>query len=64
MFSCSLAGVALEMVTSYDNFELGDKDLRVYQMMMQRIAGDNSGLSLGRRKDATCFFVMDHVSDV
>ena len=55
MFTWSFAGVALEALTSHDNIKLGDKGLRVYQMLVQHIARDNSGLSLRRRKDATCF---------
>ena len=31
------------------------KNLEVYRMLMQHVARDNSGLSLARRKDATCF---------
>ena len=34
---------------------MGNKSLEVYQMLVQHIARDNSGLSLARRKDATCF---------
>ena len=56
MFTWSLAGVALEMLTSCYRPKLGDKGLRVYQMLMQRIARDNSALNLARRKDANCFF--------
>ena len=55
MFTWSLAGVALEALTSYDKLKLGDKILHVYRMLTQHIARDNSGLSLARRKDATCF---------
>ena len=55
MFTWSLAGVALEMVISCDRPKLGDKGLRVYQMLRQHIARENSGLTLARRKDATCF---------
>ena len=44
---------------------LGDKGLHVYRMMMQHIAQDNSGLSLARRKDATCFlrWIMSVIPD-
>ena len=55
MFTWSLAGVAMEVLTSCDRPKLGDKGLRVYQMLMQHIARDNSALTLARRKDATCF---------
>ena len=47
--------MALEEVTSGDKLNLRDKSLRFYQMLMQHVARDNSGLSLARRKDATCF---------
>ena len=38
-----------------DELKLGNKNLKVYQMLVQHVARDNSGLSLARRKDATCF---------
>ena len=65
LFSWGLARVALEALTSYVKFRLGDTDLRVYQMLVQHIARDNSGLSLARRKDATCFvrWIMSVMSD-
>ena len=44
------------MIESTDNLKLGNKSLEVYQILVQHVAGDNSGLSLARRKDATCFF--------
>ena len=47
--------MALEALTSCDKLKLEDKDLRVYQMLVQHFARYNSGLSLARRKDATCF---------
>ena len=37
MFTWSLAGVALEVLISCDRPKLGDKGLRVYQMLMQHI---------------------------
>ena len=55
LFSWSLAGVALEALTLYDKLKLGDQGLHVYQILVQHIARDNSGLSLARRKDASCF---------
>ena len=55
MFAWSLLGIELETLTSYDKLELGGKNLEVYLMLMQHVARDNSGLSLARRKDATCF---------
>ena len=55
MFTWSFAGVALEVLTSHDKLKLGVKGLRVYQRLVQHIARDNSGLSLARRKDTTCF---------
>ena len=52
MFAWSLVARDLEILTSHDKLKLGNKSLEVYQMLVQR---DNSGLSLARRKDATCF---------
>ena len=54
-FEWSLVGIELEVLTSHDKLKLGNKSLEVYQMLVQHIARDNSGLSLARRKDATCF---------
>ena len=47
--------MALEALNSYDKLKRGDTGLRVYQMLVRHIARDNSGLSLARRKDVTCF---------
>ena len=55
MLTWSLVGLALVAVTSYDKLKMGDKSLHVYRMLTQQIARDISGLSLARRKDATCF---------
>ena len=55
MFAWSLVGIELEVLTSCDKLELGNRDLEVYQMLVQHVARDNSGLSLARRKDAICF---------
>ena len=55
MFAWSLVGIELETLTSHDKLKLGGKNLEVYQILMQHVAGDNSGLSLARKKDATCF---------
>ena len=55
MFTWSLLGVALELLTSCDRPKLGYNGLRVYQMLRQHIARDSSGLTLARRKDDTCF---------
>ena len=55
MFAWSLLGIELETLSSYDKLKLGGKNLEVYRMLMQHVARDNSGLSLARRKDATCF---------
>ena len=55
MFAWSLVGIELEVLTSHDKLKLGSKSLEVYQMLVQHIARDNSGLSLSRRRDATCF---------
>ena len=55
MFTWSLVAIELEVLTSCDKLKLGNKNLEVYQVMVQHVARDNSGLSLARRKDATCF---------
>ena len=55
MFAWSLVGIELETLTSHDKLKLGGKNLEIYKTLMQHIARDNSGLSLVRRKDATCF---------
>ena len=57
--------MALEALTSHDKLKLGEKSLQVYQMLVQHIARDNSGLSLARRKDATCFlrWIMSVISN-
>ena len=52
-FAWSLVGIELEVLTSHNKLKLGNKSLEVYQMLVQHIARDNSGLSLARRKDAT-----------
>ena len=48
-------GIELQTLTSHDKLRLGSKNLEIYQMLTQHVARDNSGLSLARRKDATCF---------
>ena len=65
MFAWSLVGTELEALTSHDKLKLGNKSLEVYQMLVQHIARDNSGLSLARRKDATCFlrWIMSVMAD-
>ena len=65
MFKWSFAEVVLEALTSRDKLKLGDKGLRVYQMLVHYIARDNSGLSLARRKDAICFlrWIMSVITD-
>ena len=55
MFAWSLVGIELEVLISRDRLKLGNKSLEVHQMLVQHVARDNSGLSLARRKDATCF---------
>ena len=55
MFAWSLLGIEVETLTSYDKLKLGGKNLEIYRMLMQHVARDNPGLSLARRKDATCF---------
>ena len=47
MFTWSLLGIELETLTSYDRLKFGGKMLEVYQALMQHVARDNSGLSLG-----------------
>ena len=54
MFAWSLVGIELETLTSHDK-KLGGKSLQIYQTLMQHVARDNSGLSLARRRDASCF---------
>ena len=65
MFAWSLMGIELERLTSYDKLKLGGKNLELYQVLMQHVARDNSGLSLARRKDATCFlrWIMSMMTD-
>ena len=65
MFTWSLLGIELETLTSYDRLKLGSKKLEVYQALVQHMARDDSGLSLARRKDATCFlrWIMSMMSD-
>ena len=65
MFTWSLVGIELETLNSYDRLKLGSKKLEVYQALMQHVARDNSGLSLARKKDATCFlrWIMSMMSD-
>ena len=65
MFTWNFGRLALEALTSHDKLKLGDKSLQVYQMLVQHIARDNSGLSLARRKDATCFlrWIMSVITD-
>ena len=55
MFAWSLVGMELEILTSRDKLKLGNKSLEVYQMLALHVARNNSGLSLARKKDATCF---------
>ena len=63
MFTWSFAGVALEALTSHDKLKLGEKNLQVYQMLVQHNARDNSGLSLARKKRCHLLLEVDHVSD-
>ena len=55
MFAWSLVGLELETLTSHDKLKFGGKSLEISQTLMQHVARDNSGLSLARRRDATCF---------
>ena len=59
------SGVALEVLTSHDKLKLGKKSLQVYHMLVQHVARGNSGFSLARRKDATCFlrWIMSMMTD-
>ena len=43
------------VLTSHDKLKLCNKSLEVYQILVQHIDRDNSGLSLARMKDSTCF---------
>ena len=65
MFAWSLVGIELETLTSHDKLKLGSKNMEIYQILMQHIATDNSGLNLARRKDATCFlsWIMSVMTD-
>ena len=65
MFAWCLVGIELEVLTSHDKLKLGSKSLEVYQILVQHIARDISGLSLARRKDATCFlrWIMSVMTD-
>ena len=65
LFTWYLAGLALEHLILCDKLKVGDKDLHVYRMLMQCVARDDSGLSLARRKDATCFlrWIMSVIPD-
>ena len=65
VFAWSLVGVELETLTLHYKLKLGEQNLEVYQMLMQHVARDNSGLSLARRKDATCFlrWIMSVMTD-
>ena len=56
LFLWCFTGVALKDLILGDTVKLGDKGLYVYQMLTQYFARDDSGLSLARRKDATCFW--------
>ena len=65
MFAWSLVGIELETLTSHDKLKLGGKSLEKYQTLMQHVARDNSGLSLARRGDASCFlrWIMSVMTD-
>ena len=65
LFTCCLAGVALQDVTTSDKLKLGDKGLDRYRMMMQHVAPDDSGMSLKSRKDVACFlrWIMSVIPD-
>ena len=65
MFAWSLVVIELETLTSHAKLKLGGKNLEDYQMLMQQVARVNSGLSLARREDATCFlrWIMSVMTD-
>ena len=65
MFAWSLVGIELETLTSHAKLKMGGKNLEVYQTLKQHIARDNSGLSMARRKHATCFlrWIMSVMTD-
>ena len=65
MFAWSLVGIELKTLTSHDKLKLGGKSLEINQTLMQHVARDNSGLSLARRRDATCFlrWIMSVMTD-
>ena len=65
MFAWSLVGIELETLTSHVKLKLGGKSLEKYQTLMQHVARDNSGLSLARRRDASCFlsWIMSVMTD-
>ena len=54
--------MALEALTLYDKLKLGDKGLRVYQMLVQHIARDKIEFSEEERCHLSV--EIDHVSDV
>ena len=60
-----LGGNRAEVSTSHKKLKLDSNSLEVYQMLVQHIARDNSGFSLVRRKDATCFlrWIMSLMTD-
>ena len=65
MFAWSLVGIELETLISHDKLTLGGKNLEIYQILTLHVARDNSGLSLARRKDVTCFlrWIMSVMTD-
>ena len=65
LFLWSLVGIELETLTSHDKLKLSGKNLELYQTLMQHMSRDNLGLSLARRKDATCFlrWIMSVMTD-
>ena len=65
MFAWSLVGIELETLISRDKLKMGGKSLEIYQTLMQHVARDNSGWSLARRRDATCFlrWIMSVMTD-
>ena len=65
LFAWCQAGVSLQDLISCDKLTLGDKGIHVYRMMTLYRAREDSGLSLVRRKDATCLMrlVMSVISD-
>ena len=62
MFTWSVAGVALETLTSKDKLKLGGKVLHVYRILTKHIARDNSWFF--KEEKCQLFLEMDFVGDI